>query len=33
VAVEEVVAAERWRGVGYLLVAALLAGSGIAVVV
>jgi hypothetical protein len=32
-AVAKVVAAERWRGVGYLLVAALLVGSGIAAIV
>jgi hypothetical protein len=32
-AVDEVVVAERWRGVGYLLVAALLIGSGIAAIV
>jgi hypothetical protein len=32
-AVEKVVAAERRRGVGYLLAAALLVGSGIAVIV
>jgi hypothetical protein len=32
-AVDEVAAAERWRGVGYLLVAALLIGSGIAAIV
>jgi hypothetical protein len=30
---EKVVAAERWRGVGYLLVATLLVGSGIAAIV
>jgi hypothetical protein len=28
----KVVAAERWRGLGYLLVAALLVGSGIAAI-
>jgi len=32
-AVDEVVAAERRRGVGYLLLAALLVGSGIAAIV
>jgi hypothetical protein len=32
-AVAKVVAAERWRGVGYLLVATLLVGSGIAAIV
>jgi len=31
-AVARVVAAERWRGLGYLLVAALLVGSGIAAI-
>jgi hypothetical protein len=31
-AVAKVVAAERWRGLGYLLVAALLVGSGIAAI-
>jgi hypothetical protein len=32
-ATDKVIAAERWRGVGYLLAAALLVGSGIAAIV